>query len=217
VKLLANLNELLFPQRCLGCAVLGDALCSRCRVDWSFTVRTTHIENLRVVASVEYSNVVQKIILASKESLIKSADCLLAEALFNSYRIATEFIFKNIEIDAIVPIPSQKSALRKRGRDFITDISREIAAAEGVNCLPILRHRRKVRDQSTLNKAERWNNLKGSLVVENSDRTGPPARVLLIDDLVTTGATLIEASRALRYAGFEVVGAVTAAIAKPLR
>jgi len=43
------------------------------------------------------------------------------------------------------------------------------------------------------------------------------ARLLLIDDLVTTGATLLEAARALRYAGFEVKGAVTAAVAQPLR
>ncbi|MEY4973083.1 MAG: Phosphoribosyl transferase domain, partial [Actinomycetota bacterium] len=41
--------------------------------------------------------------------------------------------------------------------------------------------------------------------------------VVLIDDLVTTGATLSEAARALRYAGITVIGAVTAALASPLR
>jgi predicted amidophosphoribosyltransferase len=42
-------------------------------------------------------------------------------------------------------------------------------------------------------------------------------RALLVDDLVTTGATLNEAARALRYAGIEVIGAVTAAIAQTVR
>ena len=50
--------------------------------------------------------------------------------------------------------------------------------------------------------------------------TGNPSglgKVLVVDDLVTTGATLSEAARALRYAGIEVMGAVTAAIAQPVR
>jgi predicted amidophosphoribosyltransferase len=76
---------------------------------------------------------------------------------------------------------------------------------------PVLRHSRKVRDQSGLHHNERWNNLKGAFVVDAKQISGQKA--LLIDDLVTTGATLYEAARALRYAGFEVIGAVTAAVA----
>jgi predicted amidophosphoribosyltransferase len=76
---------------------------------------------------------------------------------------------------------------------------------------PILRHARNVRDQSGLHHNERWNNLKGAFVVDAKQKSGQ--RALLIDDLVTTGATLSEAARALRYAGIEVIGAVTAAVA----
>ena len=72
-----------------------------------------------------------------------------------------------------------------------------------------------MRDQSGLHLEERWNNLEQAFVVEREHGLG--GRVLLIDDLVTTGATLCEAARALRYAGIEVVGAVTAALAQPLR
>jgi predicted amidophosphoribosyltransferase len=72
-----------------------------------------------------------------------------------------------------------------------------------------------VRDQSGLHLQERWNNLEGAFVVTNKQQA--LGKALLIDDLVTTGATLVEAARAMRYAGIEVVGAVTAAIAQPLR
>jgi predicted amidophosphoribosyltransferase len=76
-------------------------------------------------------------------------------------------------------------------------------------------HARKVRDQSGLHLQERWNNLEGAFVVEKEH--GLRGNVVLIDDLVTTGATLCEAARALRYAGIQVIGAVTAAVAQPLR
>jgi predicted amidophosphoribosyltransferase len=85
----------------------------------------------------------------------------------------------------------------------------------GLPVIELLTHTRNVRDQSGLHLNGRWNNWEGAFVVRNSQ----PAlgKALLIDDLVTTGATLVEAARALRYAGIEVVGAVTAAIAQPLR
>lgn len=72
-----------------------------------------------------------------------------------------------------------------------------------------------MRDQSGLHLEERWNNLEGAFVVKGEQVL--PGGVLLIDDLVTTGATLCEAARALRYAGIKVIGAVTAALAQPLR
>jgi predicted amidophosphoribosyltransferase len=78
-----------------------------------------------------------------------------------------------------------------------------------------LGHARRVRDQSGLDLRQRWNNLEGAFVVEKVDELH--GNVVLVDDLVTTGATLIEAARALRYAGIQVIGAVTAALAQPLR
>ena len=95
------------------------------------------------------------------------------------------------------------------------EIAHLVTRESGHRVAPILTHTRTVRDQSELNAQQRWNNLNGSMVV-----SGTPVglgKVLLVDDLVTTGATLSEAARALRYAGIEVIGAVTAAIAQPVR
>ncbi|WP_242903273.1 ComF family protein [Actinomadura terrae] len=89
--------------------------------------------------------------------------------------------------------------------------------AHGVNATktPALRQRRRVDDQAGLNATERAANLAGALEVNpRTDMTG--RRVLLADDVITTGASLAESARALRAAGAEVTAAATVA-ATPLR
>ena len=80
----------------------------------------------------------------------------------------------------------------------------------------VLRHSRIVKDQTTLNSRMREKNLSQSMRCANrAEPSNIP--VIIIDDLVTSGATLREAGRALHEGGFTVLGAVTACVAKPLR
>ena len=79
----------------------------------------------------------------------------------------------------------------------------------------LIRHNRKVGDQTLLSATERRENLSGAMSV--TQRRGLACEVLLVDDLMTTGATLAEAVRTLEKTEFRVVGAVTALVALPLR
>lgn len=217
MSLIAALNQLLFPSRCLICSTLGESLCRDCSTLWRTSPKTVHYrhkgQSLFVTSSIPYSHHAQKVILAAKESHIKAADDLIAVAMRDS--ILT--VMRNQWIDGVISIPSRPSLVRKRGREFLADISSAVADEIGINNYSLLRHRRKVRDQSGLNINERWNNLEGALVVHDCKEEFSHQKFLLIDDLVTTGATLLEGARALRYAGIEVVGGVTACIAEPLR
>ncbi len=185
-----------------------------CRTSWNHRLHRTTVsrpDKISVYSSIQYSDVATKIVLAAKESNIKSADTLVAEAI--SYSLCQWL--REESIDSLIPIPYRKSATRKRGRQFMEEIAHLISNKSGHRVAAVLSHSRTVRDQSDLSAQQRWNNLDGSMVV-----SGNPlglGKVLLVDDLVTTGATLSEAARALRYAGIEVIGAVTAAIAQPVR
>ena len=158
-----------------------------------------------------YSAIAQKIILGAKESHLKNCDLLVSEAITHSLR---KFLTKS-KVDFLIPIPSRASAVRLRGRQFINEVSEEASRICSIPIASPLSHQRRVRDQSGLHIQERWNNVEGAFVVKGEH--GLRGSVLLIDDLVTTGATLSEAARALRYAGITVIGAVTAALAQPLR
>ena len=216
MDLLQNLNELIFPSRCIGCGELGLSLCSLCRKSWHPHYYLRNIgkdsaSELTVISSVIYSGVAQKIILGAKESHIRQCDHLVAEAITH----ALQRFLTRTTIDFLIPVPSQKSAIRQRGREFLVEISEQVSSSCDIPVVNILSHNRRVKDQSGLDLQERWNNVEGAFVVEREH--GIHGNVLLIDDLVTTGATLCEAARALRYAGIKVIGAVTAALAQPLR
>jgi predicted amidophosphoribosyltransferase len=81
-----------------------------------------------------------------------------------------------------------------------------------VRVLPALTHARQVRDSAGLSARERMTNLDGALVVRSASvRTLEQRPVVLTDDLLTTGATLAEASRAVRAAGGRVLAAAAVA------
>jgi predicted amidophosphoribosyltransferase len=117
----------------------------------------------------------------------------------------------------LVPAPSAARANRERGLDAGRTLARSAARRHSrVDPRPIvvrswLRQRIPVRDQSGLDAGERADNLAGALLARWPAKPRPRDAVIVVDDVVTTGATLTEAVRALRAAGVDVVGAATVA------
>ena len=210
MRFLLELNTLLFPVRCYGCRDLGFAICSNCRKHWNPHIYKSQIADLSVYSAVPYSVVARNILLAAKEENQKSADQLIIRALSKSL----ETLFRNFPISAIVPIPSQPSSNRRRGRDFVSEISISVARECGVAVLPMLHHQRVIRDQSKLNIASRRENLAMALAIKPEYSGNYSAeKVVILDDLLTTGATIKEAKRALTKGGFLVQAAATACVA----
>jgi len=165
-----------------------------------------------VYSAVTYSLVAQKVLLGAKESALEDADQLIRQALLHSLA----YFNSEVGIADLVPIPSRSMNTRKRGRDFILEQTYALSESPQVHVRAVLRHSRKVKDQTTLNSRLREKNLSQSMRCANRvERLNIP--VIIIDDLVTSGATLREAGRALHEGGFTVLGAVTACVAKPLR
>lgn len=108
--------------------------------------------------------------------------------------------------DALLPLPLARARLRRRGYDQARELARPLARALGLPLLDgVLLRRRDTAPQSTLDAAARRRNLRGAFVVPAG--AGPPAHVVLVDDVMTTGATLHAAARALRRAGVARVDA----------
>ncbi|MHB9861309.1 ComF family protein [Streptomyces sp. YIM S03343] len=181
-----------------------------------------------VCAAAPYTDAVRAALLAHKERGALALATPLGEALAGSVRAALREVrtaaptgpgsastghegrlpgFRGATgAVLLVPVPSARWAVRARGHDPVRRIA--LAAAGelrrtgiGARVLAVLRQRRTVADQSGLGSRQRLANLAGALeTVPGGGRLLAGARVVLVDDLLTTGATLAEAARALRAA-----------------
>jgi len=92
MAIISSLNQILFPPRCLICSTLGETLCLTCRLEWRFsTIERTFNRggtSIQTISSLEYSPIIQKIVLAAKESEIADADLLMQAALRHSITAA---------------------------------------------------------------------------------------------------------------------------------
>ena len=216
-----NLAELIFPSRCIGCSQLGISICSICRKSWHPHIYHRDLvissQAYPVISAVKYSPIASKVLLSAKESGQSAADQLLISAISH----ALNFFVKRYGSGNLIGIPSRKSATRKRGRNFMVEITESVAKVESIKVLDILRHTRSVRDQSQLDAEQRSRNIAGAFTASinpsNLDSYGNTGPLIIVDDLITTGSTLAEAIRALRTAGYAVIGAVTGSVAQPLR
>lgn len=200
--------DLFLGSCCPGCDRPGLGLCGDCarRLAGPAPARVP-VPGLIVVAAGPSDDRLRRLVSAHKE---RSA-WHLAGPLGERLALAVRHLVAGTGATAVplwlVPVPSTRGAVRARGYDATAALARragrQLPAASVVR---VLQHRRSVRDQSGLDRAERERNLAGAL----GCRGRAPDRhhaVVIVDDLVTTGATVVEAHRALTAAGHRVLGA----------
>ena len=112
-----------------------------------------------VYSAIVYSSVASRVLLASKERNLKSADTLISKALSH----ALTYFLKEIGGDFFVPVPSRISATRLRGRKFVASHTEFLSESTGLAMYDNLIHTRRVVDQSSLDAKARQKNLQGSL------------------------------------------------------
>jgi predicted amidophosphoribosyltransferase len=203
-SLVAALLDLALPRRCVGCGRPDDGagLCRRCRPGPDDRVHVW-AGDIPVVAATAYAGPVRTALLAYKERGRRDLAGVLGHLL--GAAVAAHDVPPGA---VLVPVPSARAVAAARGGDHVARLAHHVARAQGPPVCAALRMTRRVRDSAGLGADERRRNLDGALVaVDRADG----AVAVLVDDIVTTGATLREAARALRAAGWSVAGAVVVA------
>lgn len=200
---------LVLPTECVGCAREGRELCPACRARLvPELVRTTAPGDVPVFAGARYDGLVRRVVLACKQGrtgLAAPLAGLLAAALASSASACLDEQ-RRVELCAV---PSTRAAYRRRG----FDPARLVLSRTGHRDARVLRPARPHDVQKGLARHQRHANLRG---VHRARGRLDGRSFVLVDDVVTTGATIGEAARAVREAGGEVLAAVAIA-ATPLR
>src|SRR4051794_11563808 len=161
------------------------------------------------VAAGAYAGPVQPAVLAFKEHGRAELAGPLGTALALAVAVVLRGVPERSGTVLLVPVPSSAAAVRRRGRDHVRELAdaaagelRAAGMAVGTARLLGRAPGRRVRDSAGLGALERQANLAGRFRVALPRAGLPPgSRLVLVDDVVTSGATLTEAARALRTAG----------------
>jgi predicted amidophosphoribosyltransferase len=207
-----GLKLLIFPLLCIIWPAPGFKICPTCNKAWSTSPKKSRIDQIPLYFTTEYAEDIGTLLLLAKESGNKTAIDILTTALVGSIM----FLISETKIEFpinIIPIPSSKRAIRKRGRNHIEELC-EVVIIKLLNNsisaqkVPVIHHNKIIKDQSNLNRSQRLQNLKNACtfsgVLPNTGST------ILLDDVVTTGSSISEALRALSEAKITILGAVTA-------
>lgn len=203
------LRDLALGRRCLQCDEPGPPWCDGC-LNAVLDVHHRRTPSGRIVVSAaRYAAPVQRAVLSHKEH----GHLALARPLGRLLAAAAEGVRDTglAAPPALVPVPSTRAASRLRGQDHARRLARSAAAVTGVGTRWALTWGRPVDDQAGLTVQGRATN------VGDAMRAAPPSRsrgaAWIVDDVMTTGATLDEAARALTASGWVVAGiSVVAAV-----
>jgi ComF family protein len=132
-------------------------------------------------------------------------------------RLLAELVAKsggNFEADVVVPVPLHRQRERERGYNQAALIAKPLAKLLGLQFKAVLLTRIRPRpDKHILTLEERWDSVRGAFATRPGSQVDN-LRVLLVDDVLTTGATLDSCAKALRDAGAQSVVGVTVARAR---
>lgn len=212
--------DLLLGGACVGCARPGPPLCSVCagsleQLPHQVWPRPCPTDLPPTFAVAEYGDAARAALVAHKEHGVQSLARPLGRALALSVfaALARDLAAGGTGPVAMAPVPSRRQVTRARGYDPLLAMARAARAAlrrAGISAhvTPVLRVVRPVVDQAGLDVAGRAANLAGAFAARPL-RAGP--YVVIVDDIVTTGATAVESSRALGAAGVRVSGVAVVA------
>ena len=222
-----NLLNILFPPMCKFCKKFGYVICPKCLEKTNvldqqyclvcgketfsgFTHETclTSLTPYRLYSSYIYEGIVRDVI---RDSKYNSYEFSLLKKVTEYALSKTLLDIENLKGSYLAPIPISTQKFQKRGFNQAHIICQTLASKlPGTKAVDILERTNDTLSQHTLDRKDRYNNVKDAFRVKTSARKWLQGKdIVLVDDIVTSGATLLETSKTLYANGANVVSCYT--------
>ena len=208
LKIQEKISNLLYPPICGICEKINkDALCPKCNLELKKQAEVNILQKEEIEENIKKEKYFEELILDykfnEKSYLYKT---------FVNFLLKNEKIFENIKkYDKIIPVPISKKRNKERGYNQSMLIAEEIANKTNLelvnNCLIKTKN---IIEQSKLNKEDRQQNIQGVYSLQN-ERLITNKKILLVDDIYTTGSTVNECCRILQQANPKTIGVLVLA------
>ncbi|MGE5495549.1 MAG: ComF family protein [Burkholderiales bacterium] len=202
---LAKIADAVFPYipKCVCCGTekgVDEYLCPRCKQELeSFRAGESHIEGIKAFSLYNYDGPIKSLVTGYKYGGRKWLSRFIGGEMDRQLKSLP------FSIDCVCNVPLHEKRKKMRGFDQSEEIALSISETTGIPYIPALKRIRNTNTQTKLNERERRENMKGAF--EMAERVS--GNVLLIDDVLTTGATAGECARVLKSAGAENVYVMT--------
>jgi competence protein ComFC len=205
----------LFPKKCIGCGRDGVLVCEKCLSGIKLLDFQENPFELIVASRYDKNGLLKKLITTYKYKFSEELRCVLAGLLAAQVQRLYKFFEQNWAEALVVPVPLHSRRLRSRGYNqsellAYSLLKNPILAGINWKISNCLKRKIYTVPQVKLGRAERLVNLKGAFECENFKIINGK-KIILIDDVCTTGATLSECKKVLIAAGAAKVTALVLA------
>ncbi|MBP9716385.1 MAG: ComF family protein [Candidatus Levybacteria bacterium] len=224
-----GLLDFIFPKYCVNCKKFGDYLCANCFSHLSFDTKNiclvcgspsydgkTH-PNCRkrnspegVFTGVVFNKISKKLIYQFKyRPYLFGLSVFIADLLYDSLIQDEEFAkVSNLPL-VLVPVPLSSRKFKKRGYNQAEILAKELGKRLNIKVIDCLERTRETITQVGLGKKERRENIKDAFIVKKKyEESLKNMNILIVDDVLTTGATIYEATMVLKKSGSSKVWGV---------
>ena len=221
LKIQEKISNILYPPICGICEKINkDGLCPKCNLELKKQAEVNILQKEEIEENIKKEKYFEELMYIFKyEGQVRK---LILDYKFNEksylYKTFVNFLLKNEKIfenikkyDKIIPVPISKKRNKERGYNQSMLISEEIANKTNLelvnNCLIKTKN---IIEQSKLNKEDRQQNIQGVYSLQN-ERLITNKKILLVDDIYTTGSTVNECCKILQQANPKTIGVLVLA------
>ena len=221
LKIQEKISNILYPPICGICEKINkDALCPKCNLELKKQAEVNILQKEEIEENIKKEKYFEELMYIFKyEGQVRK---LILDYKFNeksylyktfvNFSLKNEKIFENIKkYDKIIPVPISKKRNKERGYNQSLLIAEEIANKTNLglvnNCLIKTKN---IIEQSKLNKEDRQQNIQGVYSLQK-ERLITKQKILLVDDIYTTGSTVNECCKILQQANPKTIGVLVLA------